>query len=69
MLSYIIFVLKSLMEHNSSCLVEKNSNGLTPFHIAIQQGKLRLVLFCFQTLSLINKGKQFGGHSVIDWLC
>ena len=48
----ISFVLKSLMEHNSSCLVEKNSNGLTPFHIAIQQGKLRLVLLCFQTLSI-----------------
>ena len=29
------------MEHNASCLVEKNSNGLTPFHITIQGGKLR----------------------------
>ena len=50
--SFFFCILKSLMEHNSSCLLEKNSNGLTPFHIAIQQGKLRLVLFCFQTLSI-----------------
>ena len=34
--------VQSLMEHNSSCLTEKNSSGLTPFHITVREGKPRL---------------------------
>ena len=36
-------ILQTLTEHNTSCLEEKNSDGLTPFHIAIRQGKLAWV--------------------------
>ena len=32
------------MRYNSSCLEEINSEGFTPFHIAVREGKLAYVL-------------------------